>query len=193
MWRRIAEHLRAYPVIPAVRTLDDAREAATRPAAAVLVFKGSLFTLREVIGVCGAGRPVLVHIDLLEGIGKDEVGVQFLEELGVRGVTSTRAHLIRHARRHGLVAIQRLFAVDSDALATGVASARDASPHAVELLPGLALPHLMPTLGRDLGLPVIAAGLITRPEHIRRSLDGGAVGVSTSAHDLWGTPRKALG
>jgi glycerol uptake operon antiterminator len=192
-WRRIAEQLRLFPVIPAVRTAEDAREAIARPGAAVLVFKGTIFMLREVIQLCGPSRPVLVHMDLLEGVGKDEAGLRLLAELGVGGVASTRAHLVKQARKQGLAAIQRLFAIDSDALATGIVSAREATPHAVEVLPGLVVAHLMPALGRDLGLPVIAAGLLSRLEHLQGALTAGAGGVSTSARSLWGLGRAQIG
>lgn len=192
-WQRIAERLRGWPVIPAVRTPDDARIAVAQPGAAVLVFKGTVFTLREIVGGCGSQRPVMVHVDLLEGVGKDEAGLRLLLEWGVSGVASTRAHLVRTARKIGLVAIQRVFAVDSDALSTGLAAAREAAPHAVEVLPGLMVPHLVSHLGHDLGLPIIGAGLIRTPDHARRILEAGAVGVSSSARDLWGLARAGLG
>ncbi len=185
-WRRIAAGLRRFPVVPALRGIEDAREALHRPGAAVLVFKGTIFTLRDVLQLAAGRRPVLVHLDLLEGIGKDEAGVQLLAELGLHGIASTRAQLVRHAVRHGLVAIQRIFAVDSDALATGLASARDAGPHAVEVLPGLMVPYVSDLLGRGLGVPVLGAGLVRTPDHVRTILAAGAVGVSSSTRALWG-------
>jgi len=185
-WPRLAAALRAFPVIPALRSAEDAREALRRPGAALLVFKGTVFTLREILQLAQGARPVLVHLDLLEGVGKDEAGVQWLAELGVRGIASTRGHLVRQALRRGLIAVQRVFAVDSDALATGLASAREATPHAVELLPGLMVPHLGEELRKSLGLPVLGAGLIRTPDHVRTILAAGAVGVSSSARALWG-------
>lgn len=191
-WRHVADYLARFPVIPAVRGVEDAREALSRPGAAVLVFKGTIFTLREILRLCGSDRPVLVHVDLLEGIGRDEAGIQFLGVLGVRGITSTRGHLVRLATRSGLIAVQRFFAVDSDALATGIAAVREAAPHAVEVLPGPMVPYLMPSLVRDLGLPIIGAGLITHGEQARSILRAGAVGISASRKDLWGLENDDL-
>jgi glycerol uptake operon antiterminator len=191
-WHRLAAALRAFPVIPALRGAEDAREALRRPGAALLVFKGTIFSLRETLRLARDGRPVLVHLDLLEGVGKDDAGVQWLAELGVRGIASTRGHLVRQAVRRGLIAVQRVFAVDSDALATGLASAREAAPHAVEVLPGLMVPHLTEALGPPLGLPVLGAGLVRTPDHVRAILAAGAVGVSSSARELWGLPVEAV-
>jgi glycerol uptake operon antiterminator len=157
-----------------------------------LVFKGTVFALREIIDRCQSQRPVIVHVDLLEGIGKDEAGLRLLAEWGVSGVASTRAHLVRAARKSGLAAIQRIFAVDSDALSTGIAAAREAAPHAVEVLPGLMVPHLFPHPGHDLGLPIVGAGLIRTADHVRRILAAGAAGVSSSTRDLWGLARAGF-
>ncbi len=186
-WGVICTALRSFPVIPALRGVADWRAASARPAAAVLVFKGTVFEVREVVAASGS-RPVLVHVDLLEGVGKDEAGLRLLHEMGVCGIASTRAHLIRHARRRGLVALQRLFALDSDALSTGIASARDSRPHAVEVLPGPVVPSLMPRLSGELDLPIIGAGLISSARQVRCVLAAGAMGVSTSAQHLWGVP-----
>lgn len=56
---------------------------------------------------------IFVHIDLAEGIGKDRTGIKWLSQLGVDGIISTKAQLIRSAKDCGLTAIQRFFVLDS--------------------------------------------------------------------------------
>ena len=95
--------LRELPVIPAVRSLEDVEEACRRGAAAIFFFKGDVFGLREALPRCrAAGIPVYVHLDLLEGVGKDAAGIRVLKELGAAGVVSTRGPLLREARAAGL-------------------------------------------------------------------------------------------
>ncbi|MCL6499797.1 MAG: glycerol-3-phosphate responsive antiterminator, partial [Firmicutes bacterium] len=126
--------LRELPVVPAVRSLEDVEEARRRGAAAIFFFKGDVFGLREALARCGdSGIPVYVHLDLVEGVGKDAAGIRLLRELGAAGVVSTRGPLLREARAAGLLAIHRVFMVDSEALRTGTAAVRASEPDLVEV------------------------------------------------------------
>ena len=58
-------------------------------------------------------KHIFVHIDLAEGIGKDKTGIKWLSGLGVDGVITTKAQLVRSAKECGLTAIQRFFVLDS--------------------------------------------------------------------------------
>ncbi|MER3460066.1 MAG: transcriptional regulator [candidate division GAL15 bacterium] len=179
--------LREYPVIPAVRGMEDVQEACRRGVAAIFFFKGDVFALREALGFCGrAGVPVYVHLDLVDGVGKDAAGVRVLKELGAAGVVSTRGLLLREARAAGLLSIHRVFTVDSEALRTGIAAVRTSEADLVEVLPGLAVPYVIGELRSALAQPVIAAGLLTQVDPVRAVLHAGAVGVSASARRLWG-------
>ncbi|MDR5676883.1 MAG: glycerol-3-phosphate responsive antiterminator [Armatimonadota bacterium] len=179
--------LRELPVVPAVRSLEDVEEACRRGAAAIFFFKGDVFGLREALPRCGdAGIPVYVHLDLVEGVGKDAAGIRLLRELGAAGVVSTRGALLREARAAGLLAIHRVFMVDSEALRTGTAAVRASDPDLVEVLPGLAVPYVIRELRASVPHPVIGAGLVTQPEQVAVILRSGAVGVSASARRLWG-------
>ncbi len=174
-------------MVPAVRSVEDVREACPRGAAAIFFFKGDVFALREVLPACrGTGIPVYVHLDLLEGVGKDAAGVRVLRELGAAGVVSTRGPLLREAREAGMLAVHRVFMVDSEALRTGLSAVRTSEPDLVEVLPGVVVPYVIRELRSALRVPVIGAGLVTRPEQVAAILRAGAVGVSASARRLWG-------
>lgn len=183
----LLRQLRELPVIPAVRSLEDVEEARRRGAAAIFFFKGDVFGLREALPRCAqSGIPVYVHLDLVEGVGKDGVGIRLLKELGAAGVVSTRGPLLREARAAGLLAIHRVFMVDSEALRTGLAAVRAAEPDLVEVLPGVVVPYVIRELRAALPQPVIGAGLVTQVEQVLAILRAGAVGVSASAKRLWG-------
>ncbi len=183
----LRQRLRELPVIPAVRGVEETEEACRRGAAAVFFFKGDLFALREAIPRCEAmGIPVYVHLDLIDGVGKDPAGIRLLREVGATGVVSTRGPLLREARSAGLLAIHRVFMVDSEALRTGLAAVRGSEADFVEVLPGLVVPFVMRKLRQALSQPVIGAGLVTEPAQVEAILRAGAVGVSASAKRLWG-------
>ncbi len=183
----LRRRLREVPVIPAVRGVEEVKEACRRGAAAVFFFKGDLFALREAVPHCrAAGIPVYVHLDLVEGVGKDAAGIRLLQEEGASGIVSTRGALLRQAKAAGLLAIHRVFLVDSEALRTGVAAVRGSEADLVEVLPGLVVPFVMRELRHTIPQPVIGAGLVTEPAQVEAILRAGAIGVSASAKRLWG-------
>lgn len=179
---------RCHPVIAAVRTMEDVRAACmAAPAAPMAVFllggdiqslPGYIAMLRE------AGRVIFAHMDLIEGIGRDAAGVRYLSTLGVDGMISTRAPLIKAGHEAGLATIQRMFLVDSGSLETGVRLLRDSRADFVEVMPGL-VPKAIAHLRERIAQPVIAGGMITVREDIDAALHAGAVGVSTSRRELW--------
>lgn len=153
----------------------------------MLVSSGDLFS---VVTACRrlkeAGKLVLVHLDLVAGLGRDPTAVRFLkDEAGAHGVVSPGSTVIVSARKLGIVAVQRLFAHDSPSLETGLRVLEQSRPDFIEVLPGLALPRVAGILRKRLHQPLIAAGLIRSEEEVRAVLRAGAVAVDTSARELW--------
>lgn len=124
-----------------------------------------------------------VHIDLAEGIGKDKTGVKWLAELGVDGIISTRAQLIRSAKECGLTAIQRFFVLDSKGMNSISEMIDTARPDLIEIMPGV-IPKALNLFSKK-GIPVIAGGLIETKSEITAALSSGAVAVSTGKSKLW--------
>ncbi|MDR7492536.1 MAG: glycerol-3-phosphate responsive antiterminator, partial [Armatimonadota bacterium] len=133
----------------------------------------------------GAGKMVLIHMDLTEGLAADRAAVQFVRSIpGIAGVISTRGHLIQAARQEGLLAVLRVFMLDSASLDAGARMARTCAPDAVEILPGLIFPSLAADI-RPWNLPVIAGGFIRTRDEAQAILRAGALAVSTSTRTLW--------
>ena len=130
---RFFEILKSCPVIAGLR--DSARvEAAVRHGVGVLFILGEdIFALQDSVAKAHAqGRLILAHMDLIKGIGRDEAGVRYLaRNLGVDGILTTRSNLISPARREGLIAVQRLFVLDSESLEAGLPTVEKAAPDAV--------------------------------------------------------------
>jgi glycerol uptake operon antiterminator len=185
---RFFEALKARPVAAGLRRSADV-EAALREGIQVLFILGEdIFALQESVAKARRrGCLILAHVDLIKGIGRDEAGVRFLaREIQVDGILTTRANLIGPARREGLIAVQRLFVLDSESLEAGLPTVERAAPDAVEVLPGVIFPLIAARL-RGAGLPpVIAGGLIRTRAQVDEILAAGAVAVSTSQEALWG-------
>lgn len=176
-----------YPVIASLRREDLLPAALASRARVVLISSGDIFTIEE-IGreLVRHQKLVLVHVDLIAGLGRDAVAVRFLKErVRATGIVTPGSHLISAARKEDLIAVQRLFAHDSPSIATGITVLKQSKPHFIEVLPGLAVLRVMGELRKHFQQPVIAAGLIKGEQDLRLVLKAGAIAVDTSAEKLW--------
>lgn len=175
------------PVIGALKSVEDVEEAIRHELAAVVLLRGNIF---DVIDLVERTRDqelaTLIHVDLVEGIGRDAAGMRFLaQRVRISGIITTKSKLAREAKDVGLISVLRLFLLDSQAYRTGVELLRSANPDAVEMLPGLVLPHLAEEIRRDIRQPIIAGGLIRTAQEARDVLAAGAVAITTSRRELW--------
>ncbi len=182
----ITDILSQHPVIAAVRTLEAAKRAAASNVAAVFILGGSIFTLPEIVNtVHAAGKYAFVHIDLAEGIGRDDTAVEWCANIAkADGLISTRPQLLRKASEFGMLTIQRLFLMDSTSFEHGKKLLRNTPPDMAEVLPGIA-PKAVRQLCQALEKPVIAGGMISEKSEIIAALDAGALAVSVSDESLW--------
>ncbi len=184
--------LRAKPVVAGLRRSADVDGAIRHGIGVLFILGEDIFALQEsVLKAHASGRLILAHVDLIKGVGRDEAGVRFLaRHLHVDGILTTRGNLIGPAKREGLIAVQRLFVLDSESLEAGLPTVEKAAPDAVEVLPGVILPSIAQELGARGALPpLIAGGLIRTMAQVDAVLGAGAVAVSTSQTSLWGHRR----
>ncbi len=179
--------LRAKPVVAGLRRSADVDAAIRRGIGVLFILGEDIFALQESVAKARmGGRMILAHVDLIKGVGRDEAGVRFLaRHLQVDGILTTRGNLIGPAKREGLIAVQRLFVLDSESLETGLPAVERAAPDAVEVLPGLILPLIAARLKGASLPPLIAGGLIQTRKQVEEILASGAIAISTSAEALW--------
>ena len=124
-------------VIPACRTEAELAAALRLPQApSLIILFGDINSLPELIRRTDeAGKLLLLHLDLIGGIGRDRAGIQFLARLGVKGLITTKPQLAKIARQEGMRVIQRMFLVDSESLRTGISLLKGFRPDAIEALP----------------------------------------------------------
>jgi glycerol uptake operon antiterminator len=175
------------PVIPAPRNTEDFRFALTgTDAPGIIILFGDINTLPGLLSEAQkAKKRLIVHVDLLEGVGKDKAGINFLARLGVTAVITTKPHLIKYVHEEGMIAIQRLFLVDSEALRTGIHMIRGCRPDAVEVLPASIPATVVRCLEEQTGLPILAGGLLNTRDDIFSAMRHGLAAVSASRCELW--------
>ncbi|AFM43412.1 glycerol-3-phosphate responsive antiterminator (mRNA-binding) [Desulfosporosinus acidiphilus SJ4] len=170
-----------------IRRVEDLSEALLHPnIGAIFLLGGNINILPSVVKKVHADNKVLmVHLDMLEGAGKDKAGIHLLARMGLRGLVTTKPNLVKFAKEEGMVVIQRLFVLDSESVKTGIKMAAAVKPNAVEILPAT-IPHYVIQEMKDaLGIPVLGGGLLRTEEDVRTALAKGIDAVSTSLQHLW--------
>lgn len=127
---------------------------------------------------------IFVHVDLAKGLGRDESGIRFLKRVGVDGVISTKAGIIKLAREQGLHTVQRFFIVDSHSISTTVETVKSSKPEMIEIMPGT-LCKVIERVGKSIDVPIIAGGLIEFENEVSEAFEKGAAAVSTGRCELW--------
>lgn len=62
-------------------------------------------------------KKLIIHADLIQGLKTDNYAADFLcNEIRPAGIISTRANMIQKAKGKGIIAIQRMFLLDTIAL-----------------------------------------------------------------------------
>ncbi|MCC2685303.1 MAG: antiterminator [Paenibacillaceae bacterium] len=175
-----------HQIIAAVRTVDEVRQAAASKVDAIFVLSASIANIDEIAHIASsANKSMFVHLEFMEGISADKSGIKFLaQHVKSCGVISTRSHAIAIAKDCGMLAIQRLFLIDSTALKNGIKSVHASGADAVEVMPGI-LPQIVSELTELTPLPIIAGGLVRSFAEIDAALEAGALAVSVGASNLW--------
>ena len=181
-----AELIRCLEQNPVIAAIGDDKwaDALAAPVQVLFYLSANLLTVAERIRQAHeAGRYVLVHLDLAEGIGRDRAGLMYLAQAGADGIISTRAQMIQIAKELGMLTVQRFFLLDSKGIESIDEMLRHTSPHLIELMPGVICKSIR-RFGNG-SIPVIAGGLIETKTEVFDALGCGATAVSTGRKDLW--------
>lgn len=175
-----------HPVAAALKSPADMQAALDSDARLFFLLKGDALQLEPfVTQVHQRGKGLVVHVDLVSGVGKDRVGIQFLRQIGVDAIITSRSQLVTAGRAEGLLTIQRLLLLDDTALEAGARTIVRAAPDFVEILPGIIFPEVAPTLHHLLVGPFIAGGFIRTSADVARIQAAGGILSSSSTYELW--------
>ncbi|EYE88747.1 glycerol uptake operon antiterminator regulatory protein [Fervidicella metallireducens AeB] len=174
------------PVIAAIRNDEDLENVCESKAKIVFVLYGNILNLKSICNKLKENRKfVFVHIDMMEGIRGDFLGIQFIKkEASPFGIITTKPSNIKYAKQLGLCSIQRIFIIDSFSLKSGIKNVKEQMPDAIEVMPGIAS-KIIASIEDKVNIPVIAGGLISTKKDVVECLSMGAMAVSTSNLELW--------
>ncbi|MEI2358196.1 glycerol-3-phosphate responsive antiterminator [Mesobacillus zeae] len=131
------------------------------------------------------GKKMIYHVDMIHGIKGDDYSTEFIcQEYKPYGLISTKTSVILKAKQKGVVAIQRIFLIDSHALEKSYKLLKKTLPDYIEVLPG-AMPAMITEVKDHVDIPVIAGGFIRTASDVENALAAGAVAVTSSQNDLW--------
>jgi glycerol uptake operon antiterminator len=174
-------------IIAAVRNMEALAAVAKSPTETVCLLFGNPLNIEELLKYLRQQeRCPLVNLDLLAGFSRDIVNAEYLSTCGAAGIISTHYEVLRAARKQGLIAVQRTFALDSSAVDAGLRMLSQFVPDAVEILPAIAAPKV---IGRfrhvHPQLRIMAGGLISNLKEVEYLLGAGIDAVSVSDPRLW--------
>lgn len=174
------------PIIAAAKGISELDRALVSDCQVIFLLSGTLLNIEELVRkVHEKDKLCFVHIDLIEGLSNREIAVDCIVKIArPDGIISTRAPFIRRAQQLGLLAIQRLFLLDSMSLQSLPSQIDTVRPDYIEVLPGV-IPSVIREITQKISVPLIAGGLIRSKSDVYQALQAGAVAVSTSCQAVW--------
>lgn len=148
-------------ILPAVRRMKDLEKLMKLSYDYIIILDIHISQVKPVVDMVKAhGKKPLLHADLIEGLKNDEYAAEYLCQIvKPAGLVSTRNGVIAKTRQSGLLAIQRLFLLDTIALEKSYSMLERTRPDFVEVLPGI-IPRMVTEVFERTGIPIIAGGLI---------------------------------
>ncbi|OGO79489.1 MAG: antiterminator [Clostridiales bacterium GWB2_37_7] len=182
----LEELLAEVPIISAIRNDMDLKKVINCDIKIVFVLYGSLMEIQDICSkLKNAKKLIFIHVDMIDGLKHDAKGIEFIKKLvNPYGIITTKTACIKCAKSLGLYTILRVFILDSQSLQTGINNIHTVTPHAVEVLPGVAS-KIINIIKKDIDIPIIAGGLINTKKDVIEAMSAGALAVSTSNEEVW--------
>jgi glycerol uptake operon antiterminator len=185
MDKSLGARLTRHPVIATLYGIEQIDIFLKSDAEVSIVANVDLRKLHPVVAaLTKAGKYVIVNIDSCDGLSQDKGGVEYLADIGVTSLVSTRVATIQRANRAGLVTMQKVFVTDRSTWPRSVKALEQSDPNLVPLMPAPMLSHL-PAQDRKALPPIVTSGFVCNKADVFNALKNGAVAVSTSDSELW--------
>lgn len=134
------------------------------------------------------GKKMIYHVDMIQGLKSDDFSTEYIcQEFKPYGLISTKSSVILKAKQKGVIAVQRVFLIDSHALEKNYKLIEKTQPDYIEVLPG-AMPWMISEVKERVNIPIFAGGLIRTHEEVKNALEAGADAITTSKRELWEIP-----
>src|SRR5438132_9274425 len=150
-------------MLPAVRDGASLNQALDLGYRQVLIERGSLLAMvGPLASAARQGIAIFVNLDAVEGLAPDSAALAFLAtDLGLSGVLSVKPHLLKDASRFRLRTVQRIHALDSTGLETGLNSIVSPPPYAIAAAPAVPVPQVLSPMRGTTRTPSWGTGRIS--------------------------------
>lgn len=174
-------------MLPAIRDTSTLRQALELGYRQVLLERGSVLAMVGALAAAARqGIAIFVNLDGVEGLAPDSAALAFIAtDLSFSGVLSVKPHLLRDARRFRLRTIQRIHALDSTGLETGLKSLLEPAPYAIAIAPAVAIPQVMSTVRGATSAAIWGTGFVSTLEQVETLLEAGASVISSAHPEVW--------
>ena len=174
-------------LLPAVKDAHSLEQALGLGYRQILLERGSLLAMVGALATAAhRGIAIFVNLDGVEGLAPDSAALAFLAtDLMISGVVSVKPNLLRDASRFRLRTVQRIHALDSVGLETGLSSIVRPAPYAIAIAPALAVPQVLELVRQVNDAAIWGTGFIRSAEQARQVLAAGAEVVSCSRPEVW--------
>ena len=165
-------------IIAAVKNEETLQLALKSNVEIIFVLSGDICKINDVVNRCHkANKKVYLHIEMIEGFGKDEAAVRYIaNNIKPDGIITTKSSLVKAATSVGLSSIFRVFMLDSQSIKTAISNIERCKATNVEIIA---------YFSKNVNSNIIAGGLISTNKHIEEAFAHGAIACSTSESSLW--------
>ncbi|MEG0372656.1 MAG: glycerol-3-phosphate responsive antiterminator [Enterococcus sp.] len=180
------QKLEIAPVIAAIKSEEELTAALLTEVEVIFVLQSHLMQLTDLSEkIKQHGKIAILHADLVKGLSSDEMAIDYIkQQTAFDGIISTKSAIVRYAKRHQLLAIQRFFLLDSSALNNVERQLLQTEADLVEVLPNVS-PKIIKGLVKQSRKPLIVGGLIHDKEDVLGALGAGSLAVSTTDSQVW--------
>lgn len=179
-------HFQHQSLLPAAKSVKDFEKLLTSEYEFIVMLDCHIAQLLPLMKLAHQHqKKVILHVDLIQGLKNDEYAAEFLCQMAKpAGLISTRTPVVQIAKKRKIIAIQRVFLLDTHALETSYRLLRTSQPDYIEVLPGI-IPHVIKEVAEETKIPILAGGLIRSRREYAQALQAGAVAITTSNTKLW--------
>ena len=105
-------------ILPALRNLKQLESLLDSPYEYIVLLEVHISNLKTIKKEADRySKKIIIHADLIQGLKTDDYAAEFLcNDIRPAGIISTRSNMIMKAKAKGIIAIQRMFLLDTIAL-----------------------------------------------------------------------------
>jgi glycerol uptake operon antiterminator len=183
--RTIGERLLRAPVMATLYGVDNLEAFLDSKAQVGIVANIALRHVAEVLNALKKSNKLIVlNIDSCEGLSQDKGAIEFLAEIGISVLLSTRVPTIQKAAQCGLLTMQKVFVKDRSTWPRSLKAISQSAPNLEQSMPSPMLGNLSAEDKRRLP-PIVASGFICNEADVATAMKQGAIAVSSSNKSLW--------